>query len=88
MNSLGTITKSGSKAFVKATSAGGDISLIGQIGVGIYPVYLVRDKVREGSKNNDDEQHFWEAAAGGSLTKQTDTEMVYGKVKRGRSCAT
>ena len=47
----------------------------------------VSDQVREGSKNNDDEQHIWEAAAGGSLTKQTDTEMVHGKVMRGRSCA-
>ena len=51
-------------------------------------VYLVSDQVREGSKNNDDEQHIWEAATGGSLTKQSDTEMVHGRVKRGRSFAT
>ena len=51
-------------------------------------MYLVSDKLREVGKNNDDEQHIQESAEGGSFSEQKDTEMVYGKVKRGRSFAT
>jgi TNF receptor-associated protein 1 len=71
---IGTIARSGSKAFVKevqdagGSASGAGESIIGQFGVGFYSAFMVGEKLEVFSKSHkaDEPAHVWSSDGSGS----------------------
>ncbi|SUB81939.1 High temperature protein G [Pragia fontium] len=73
IDNLGTIAKSGTKAFLESMGSdqAKDSQLIGQFGVGFYSAFIVADKVSVRTRAAgaaEDEAVFWESAGEGEYT--------------------
>ncbi|MDY0402402.1 molecular chaperone HtpG [Sulfurovum sp.] len=89
MNHLGTIAKSGTKAFMESLTgdAKKDSNLIGQFGVGFYSVFMVSDQVDVISKKAGEEQAYMFSTDGKGeyetkpVTKESHGTIIYIKLK-------
>jgi molecular chaperone HtpG len=89
MDHLGTIAKSGTKAFMENLTgdAKKDSNLIGQFGVGFYSVFMVADKVDVISKKAGEEQAYMFSTDGTGeyevkpVTKEVHGTVIYIKLK-------
>lgn len=73
IDNLGTIAKSGTKAFLESLGSdqAKDSQLIGQFGVGFYSAFIVADKVTVKTRaagTNADQGVFWESEGEGDYT--------------------
>jgi len=75
IDNLGTIARSGSKAFMQELKDGGKVEatdIIGQFGVGFYSAFMVADKIDVYSKSSvtKGSGHLWSSDGSGKYTMQ------------------
>ncbi|WP_373035937.1 molecular chaperone HtpG [Sulfurimonas sp.] len=81
MNNLGTIAKSGTKAFLENLTGDQkkDSNLIGQFGVGFYACFMVAHKVEVTTKKAGEEQAFlWTSKGDGEFDIENTTQEGHG----------
>ena len=81
MNNLGTIAKSGTKAFLENLSGDQkeDSNLIGQFGVGFYACFMVADKVEVTTKKAAEDKAFlWTSAGTGEFDLEETSQDSHG----------
>ena len=89
MDNLGTIAKSGTKAFMENLTgdAKKDSNLIGQFGVGFYSVFMVAERVDVISKKAGEDQAYMFSTDGSGeydlkpVTKESHGTVIYIKLK-------
>jgi molecular chaperone HtpG len=81
IDNLGTIARSGTKAFLDALEAGqkADAQLIGQFGVGFYSAFIVADRVSVTSRRAGSEEAWtWASAGDGRYTLEPAQKVTRG----------
>ncbi len=82
VENLGTIAHSGSKAFLKALSEGGqkNTNLIGQFGVGFYSAFMVAKSVKVYARSwkTDEPGHVWSSDGSGSYEIEEAADLTRG----------
>lgn len=81
MNNLGTIAKSGTKAFLESLSGDqkADSQLIGQFGVGFYAAFMVAHKVEVTTKKAAEEKAYkWTSSGDGEFEIEEATKESHG----------
>ena len=85
IDNLGTIARSGTKAFLQGLSEAKEgMGLIGKFGVGFYSAFMVADKIEVTSRRaGSDETWVWRSEGGAGFEVATATEEQAGRVPRG-----
>ncbi len=82
LNHLGTVAKSGSKAFMRAMEEAekvNDIDVIGQFGVGFYSAFMIADRITVATrKAGTDRGYLWESTGESTFTVDEVEKKVRG----------